>query len=196
MEAMEGTEHAGESLLGRILTALAFAGFSGCGGSTGHPIETEASPPEGDQVVVVGENREASTSDEMETLPDVPASRLGDSGIDRSASVEEPTDGPEREARSIIASGRRYCETSRECFGLFCEVGPNSTRGVCVVPCTSNDDCERQERCIEGEGFAAACFTTCSEPSQCAYEFDCIDYRGDGIYNCLPSPWVISSRDM
>jgi hypothetical protein len=164
----------------------------------GHPIEADASQPEGDQAGMVKESFEASASDPIKAPPDVVVSRLGDARTDRG----EPSTpivadaGADREAASLIASGRRYCETSRECFGLICEVGPNSTRGVCVVSCTSNEDCEPHERCIEGDVFAAACFSTCSAPSQCAYAFDCIDYRDDGTYNCLPSPWVISSRDM
>lgn len=159
--------------------AFAAIGLACCGGiATGDGID----------VPRVGEGDSASdgadASDPADALPhdaSPPLDVVGDRGDAR-----RNRDGP-----SIIASGTRFCQDSRECFGLDCEHGQTPGQGSCVAYCVSTDGCDDNELCVAGRTFAASCFARCTSPAHCTVGFDCVDYDKIGERTCLPAPWVI-----
>jgi hypothetical protein len=175
-----------QSMLVRVVAAslaLVAPGLPACGGSLGH----ELAPTLHEDAAEEEPEAEAEDAAPLDEASSDRRRRASDSGID----AAEVLAVKHREATSPIRSGTRFCETSRECFGLTCEFGSTPKRGACVARCATDDECDANERCLASNQFGASCFAVCTSPTQCAFGFECFDYRVVNSYTCLPGSWLL-----
>jgi hypothetical protein len=92
---------------------------------------------------------------------------------------------------SLIASGTRYCEDARYCFGLSCYTPMPRLRAVCVEGCEADADCGAGAVCLRSPELEAGCYRLCETPFDCEFGFDCFDFADVGEQLvCFPTPWA------
>jgi hypothetical protein len=177
----------GDRTLDVLSLVLAATGLFGCGGSMGRDtaeMPSEAGPDE------AGADEVSIPLDLPPLFPDA-GSFSSERRLRDGTTVSDAPAVSHREGGSIIRSGTRSCETTRECFGLSCEFGPSPKVGVCVARCSTDEDCDVNEHCLGLETFTPGCFAACTSPTQCGLGFDCFDYHSDQQYTCLPTSWLL-----
>lgn len=90
-----------------------------------------------------------------------------------------------------IGSGARYCDNELYCFGLACYAPERLYDRVCVSECTTSDDCDETEVCLQSQHLLGTCYRRCDHVSDCAYGFDCFDFtRQHEELVCFPTRWA------
>jgi hypothetical protein len=186
MRPVSSADHRGAALAALVAeVCLMLVSLPACSGATGREIAAYVDDAGVDEGESIDSELDASTA--PVNLDAATSRRRPPDGAP--AADSEPTS--RKEGGSLIRSGTRSCETDRECFGLSCAIGPTPKHGVCVTPCTVDEDCDVNERCVGGVSFARSCFAACTLPTQCALGFDCFDYLGNIEYSCLPTSWLL-----
>lgn len=93
----------------------------------------------------------------------------------------------------FIPSGTRECENERYCFDLQCYTPRSNLRGVCLVGCREDAECQVGEQCVITDELEGACYRACDSPLDCEYGFDCFDVANERrSFVCFPSKWALA----
>lgn len=168
--------------------AMLLALFSACGGQVGGNEPTGGSSRMGGVVDVRGGEAglvalggQSSAQNDGGSSSAAASIAVAGTGAGMSAADVAP----------LIASGTRYCESDRYCFGLPCFAPPDLEARVCVATCGTDADCAAGEACLKSADLSAGCYRRCDAPFDCEYGFDCFDFaRQQQSLVCFPTPWA------
>jgi hypothetical protein len=110
--------------------------------------------------------------------------------------AEAGSDGGSFPAQSEAAakrapSGTRLCEVDLDCDELSCTSSTGRLDRACLARCESAADCKRSEGCFGQSSIEKSCFHSCQDSyTECAYQFDCVDYYRTNVYLCIPTEWA------